>query len=137
MNISDNIKYLRKSFNLSQKDLGLIADVSDKAVWSWEQGTREPRMGALQRLADHFGLKKSDIIDGDLEEVFKSKGSVSNKVIKSGNLELLTDAELTLIKKYRQLDADGKRNIDRQIDFELFRMNKDADEPEEKDEALG
>ena len=33
--------------------------------------------------------------------------------------------------------ADGKRNIDRQIDFELFRMNKDADEPEEKDEALG
>ena len=39
--------------------------------------------------------------------------------------------------KYRQLDADGKRNIDRQIDFELFRMNKEADEPEEKDGALG
>ena len=131
MNISDNIKYLRKSFNLSQKDLGLIADVSDKAVWSWEQGTREPRMGALQRLADHFGLKKSDIIDGDLEEVFKSKGSVSNKVIKSGNLELLTDAELTLIKKYRQLDADGKEDINDLIDSKLARAERAAKEQEE------
>lgn len=131
MNISDNIKYLRKSFNLSQKDLGLIADVSDKAVWSWEQGTREPRMGALQRLADHFGLKKSDIIDGDLEEVFKSKGSVSNKVIKSGNLELLTDAELALIKKYRQLDADGKEDINDLIDLKLARAERAAKEQEE------
>lgn len=51
--------------------------------------------------------------------------------------EELSPEELALIKKYRQLDADGKRNIDRQIDFELFRMNKEADEPEEKDGALG
>ena len=46
-------------------------------------------------------------------------------------------SKLPANEKSRQLDADGKRNIDRQIDFELFRMNKDADEPEEKDEALG
>lgn len=137
MNIVANIKYLRKLFELSQKDLGVIAGVTDKAVWAWEQGAREPRMGALQRLADHFGIKKSDIIDGDLEEVFKSKSSTSKTLVSSGYLELLSESELALIKKYRQLDADGKRNIDRQIDFELFRMNKEADEPEEKDGALG
>ena len=131
MNIVTNIKYLRKLFELSQKDLGVIAGVTDKAVWAWEQGTREPRMGALQRLADHFGLKKSDIIDGDLEEVFKLKSSVPDKRITSGNLELLSDAELTLIKKYRQLDAGGKEDVDDYINMKLSQAQRRAEEKEE------
>ena len=131
MNIVANIKYLRKLFELSQKDLGVIAGVTDKAVWAWEQGTREPRMGALQRLADHFGIKKSDIIDGDLEEVFKSKGSASKTLVPSGYLELLSESELALIKKYRQLDADGKEDINDLIDSKLARAERAAKEQEE------
>ena len=131
MNIVANIKYLRKLFELSQKDLGVIAVVTDKAVWAWEQGTREPRMGALQRLADHFGIKKSDIIDGDLEEVFKSKGSASKTLVPSGYLELLSESELALIKKYRQLDADGKADINDLIDSKLARAERAAKEQEE------
>ena len=131
MNIVANIKYLRKLFELSQKDLGVIAGVTDKAVWAWEQGTREPRMGALQRLADHFGIKKSDIIDGDLEEVFKSKGSASKTLVPSGYLELLSESELALIKKYRQLDADGKADINDLIDSKLARAERAAKEQEE------
>lgn len=130
MNIVANIKYLRKLFELSQKDLGVIAGVTDKAVWAWEQGTREPRMGALQRLADHFGIKKSDIIDGDLEEVFKSKGSASKTLVPSGYLELLSESELALIKKYRRLDDDGKDRINRQVDFELYQLEKSAQKGE-------
>lgn len=131
MNIVANIKYLRKLFELSQKDLGVIAGVTDKAVWAWEQGTREPRMGALQRLADHFGIKKSDIIDGDLEEVFKSKGSASKTLVPSGYLELLSESELALIKKYRQLDADGKADINDLIDLKIARAERAAKEQEE------
>ncbi len=68
MGISENIKLLREMYNLSQKDLGVIAGVSDKAVSTWENGLKEPRMGAIQKIADHFGLQKSNIIeDGGLE----------------------------------------------------------------------
>lgn len=67
MGISENIKLLREMYNLSQKDLGIIAGVSDKAVSTWENGLKEPRMGAIQKIADHFGLQKSNIIeDGGL-----------------------------------------------------------------------
>ena len=67
MGIPENIKKLREMYNLSQKDLGIIAGVSDKAVSTWEKGLKEPRMGAIQKIADHFGLQKSNIIeDGDL-----------------------------------------------------------------------
>lgn len=62
MEIKDTIKALRETHNLSQDDFGKIAGVSGKAVSTWENGTRIPRMGAIQRLADYFNIKKSDII---------------------------------------------------------------------------
>lgn len=63
MSISDNIKALRERYSLTQSDLGEIAGVSDKAVSTWEKGTAEPRMGAVQKIADHFGIPKSFIVD--------------------------------------------------------------------------
>lgn len=63
MSIGKNIKRLREMHNLSQKELGDIAGVSDKAVSTWENGVKEPRMGAIQKIADHFGILKSDIIE--------------------------------------------------------------------------
>ena len=63
MGIKENIKSLRLKHGLSQKELADIAGVSDKAVSTWELGTNEPRMGAIQKIADHFGILKSDIIE--------------------------------------------------------------------------
>ena len=69
MGISENIRNLRECHNLTQAEFGAIAGVSDKAVSTWENGIAEPRMGAIQRIADHFGLTKSDLIeDGALGE---------------------------------------------------------------------
>lgn len=62
--IGNNIKKLRETYKLTQADLGKIAGVSDKAVWTWENGTAEPRMGAIQKIADYFGIPKATLIDG-------------------------------------------------------------------------
>ena len=61
--IGNNIKKLRETYKLTQADLGKIAGVSDKAVWTWENGTAEPRMGAIQKIADYFGIPKATLID--------------------------------------------------------------------------
>ena len=63
MSIAYNIKELRLNHHLSQKEFAAIAGVSDKAVSTWENGTKIPRMGAIQKIADHFGILKSDIIE--------------------------------------------------------------------------
>lgn len=47
----------------------------------------------------------------------------------------LTPQEETHIKKYRQLDADGKKVIDEQVDFQLYKQL--ADSPEKEEEKLG
>ena len=63
MAISDNIKEIRKLYGLTQSELGKIAGVTDKAVSSWENGKKEPRMGSIQKIADHLNLSKSNIIE--------------------------------------------------------------------------
>lgn len=70
MSIGDNIKKLRVSHGLSQIELGKIAGVTDKAVSTWENGEKIPRMGAIERMAAYFGLKKSEIIDDSSDESY-------------------------------------------------------------------
>lgn len=63
MSISSNIKHIRERFGLTQDQLGEIAGASGKAVSTWENGKAVPRMGAIQKMADYFGVSKSDIIE--------------------------------------------------------------------------
>jgi transcriptional regulator with XRE-family HTH domain len=102
MSISKNIKLLREKYRLSQKELAAIAGVSDKAVSTWERGLKEPRMGAIQKIADHFGIKKSNLIeDGGIQSItLASKSSIE-----------FTQDEVEIIKKYRRLTPEGKKTV--------------------------
>ena len=72
MSIGQNIKRLRESHGMNQAELAEIAGVTDKAVSTWENDLKIPRMGAIQRIADYFGLLKSDIIE-DSAPSFRSQ----------------------------------------------------------------
>ena len=63
MSIAENIKKIRLEHELSQADLGKIAGVSDKAVSTWELGIKIPLMGAVEKMANYFGIPKSAILD--------------------------------------------------------------------------
>lgn len=93
MSIADNIKNLREKYNLTQAELGQIAGVSDKAVWTWENGTAEPRMGAIQKIAQHFGISKGSIVDDT-----QSPPS-------------LTESEEELLALFRQLNEEGQEKL--------------------------
>lgn len=63
MSIGSNIRRLRESHQLTQKEFGAIVGVSDKAVSTWENDSKQPRMATVQKLADYFGISKSAILD--------------------------------------------------------------------------
>lgn len=102
MSISKNIKLLREKYRLSQKELAAIAGVSDKAVSTWERGLKEPRMGAIQKIADHFGIKKSNLIED---------GGIQALAIASQSPVEFTKDEVEIIKKYRRLTPEGKKTV--------------------------
>lgn len=63
MAFGENIKALRKQNHLTQRELGEIVGVSDKAVSTWEVGTKVPRLSVIQRLAAYFGVRPSQLTD--------------------------------------------------------------------------
>lgn len=70
MGIKENIKKIRDTYGLTQQDLAEIAGVTNKAVSAWESGLSEPRMGAIERIANRFGILKSNIIEeGGMENI--------------------------------------------------------------------
>lgn len=59
-------------------------------------------MGAIQKIADHFGIKKSNLIeDGGIQSItLASKASIK-----------FTQDEVEIIKKYRRLTPEGKKTV--------------------------
>ncbi len=99
MGVSERIKHLRDLHNLTQAELGRIAGVSDKAVSTWENGSAEPRMGAIQKMADYFGISKGWIIgDSPLDD--------SEPVLVCSN-----EGERRLLEMYRSLNPIGKKRV--------------------------
>lgn len=105
MSIGKNIKTLREQHNMSQEELGKIAGVTDKAVSTWENDIKIPRMGAIQRIADYFGIRKSNIIED-----------------KNNNIDTPMPHQ-NLINKYEQLNESGQAKLMERLD-ELLEVPK-------------
>ncbi len=111
MSIGQNIQRLRLQHGLSQNELASIAGVTNKAVSAWENDRIVPRMGPIQRMADYFGVKKSDIIEPvQVTATFDVKRIVSNNI-------LLNPEETQLVYGYRELDASKQQMLFNMLAF--------------------
>lgn len=110
MSIADNIKALREKYNLTQAELGEIAGVSDKAVSTWEKGTAEPRMGAIQKIAAHFNISKGSLVDDidDPEEYYidPEVAQLAQDLKDNPDIKVLFDASRNLSKEDIQFVID-------------------------------
>lgn len=61
--LSNRIYELRKQKNLSQKELGAILGVSNKAVSKWETGTAIPKTETLIKLAEVFEISPEELLN--------------------------------------------------------------------------
>lgn len=60
---SNNLRRLIDVSGKTQKDIADAIGVSQQIMNVWARGKAIPRMGKIQRLADYFGVEKSDLID--------------------------------------------------------------------------
>ena len=73
-------KYLQLS-NKSQKEVADSIGVLTSTFNTWCQGVALPRMGKVQKLADYFGIGKSDLIDAKPFSTVTTKKGVVIKVL--------------------------------------------------------
>lgn len=74
LNTHEKIAHFRKKAGLSQKELGQMIGVSDRAVSKWENGLSLPKMSSFYKLANIFGVSVEQLLtEGDTSSESKKK----------------------------------------------------------------
>lgn len=61
-----NIRILRKKYNESQEDLGLIIDESKQAISNYEKGLRTPDARTIKKIAKHYNVSEDVLLNSKL-----------------------------------------------------------------------
>ncbi len=78
MNLSDNLKKIRKENNLSQEQLAEKLGVSRQAVSKWESNLAYPEMDKVLQICNMFDLNIDELLNQNVKEVKKNKQSKLN-----------------------------------------------------------
>jgi transcriptional regulator with XRE-family HTH domain len=68
------VRYIERS-DKTQRELARVVGVSPSTICDWTRGRAYPRMDKLQKLADYFGISKSELV----EDNYVAKETVSGK----------------------------------------------------------
>lgn len=116
MNIKDIIKQKRLECGYTMKELAEKVGVSEATVSRWESGNLATmKHTKIMLLAKALKISPAMLFDAP------PSPSLS-----------LTQQEETHIKKYRQLDADGKERVDYVLNMEYKLANERAEKEEQR-----
>lgn len=139
MELKDFIRNYRIEHGLSMEQFAKLSSLSKGYISMLEKGQNPqtkkkivPSLTALNNIAQAMNMDLNYLLDtmDDLEVslIPEQPTATTAKAID------FSEREILLIKKYRQLDADGKALVDSIIDTRLMQLGGKA---EEKEEALG
>ena len=69
MNLSDNLKKIRKEYNLSQEDLAEKLGVSRQSVSKWESNLAYPEMDKVIQLCKMFNLNIDELLNQNIKDI--------------------------------------------------------------------
>lgn len=126
---SFQLKRLRLQAGITQNELAKALNVSQNAVFNWENGKREPNFETVEQIASFFDVLPSELMGWRNENLFHEIFLHSNRVSFAGiyatfgyNLYLLCDSYLSLSENYQaQLlsFADYLLKCDKGKDFKM------------------
>ena len=132
MNIKEYVYSSGKEHSLSMQAFGDMCGLSRAYISILEKGINPttgkpfiPTIDTLKKIAEVTGTD----LDSLLKMLDDSQPVIVN--IPPAPMLQLTDQEKSMIKKYRQLNADGKLVIDNQIDFMLYKQEQSAEKEEQ------
>ena len=108
---SDNLSFYMKKHNLTNKEIAGITGVREKKVEQWLTGESNPRLPALQNMAEYFGVTVHELISGtpikSADDVIKNmllSKEVSEKIgydpnsLDDERIEDITEALVSFLK---------------------------------------
>ena len=89
-----NLSYYVERSGKQQKELAEMVGVSTSTFSAWMTATRYPRIGKIEKLADYFGILKSDLIEDKSKNEIKETSAYPNAVHQVADLFGITYEEL-------------------------------------------
>lgn len=121
--IADNITYFRKQRGITQKELAKEVGITASTMTDYMKLRSAPSFGVIQKLADYFGVKKSDI-----DTTFKEESTNS---LPDTTPDLLTQQ---ITDKVVQLTPDNKKIVLRTSEELLERQKANGGTYRQKNE---
>jgi transcriptional regulator with XRE-family HTH domain len=116
---AERLKHYMEQANMKQTDLVEKTKINKSSISEYLSGNYEPKQRNIYKIATALGIKPSQLM------------GISNTSEPPAPTIKLTAQEEEHIKKYRQLNADGKLVIDNQIDFMLYKQEQSAEKEEQ------
>ena len=114
LKFAQNLKAFMQKRNKTQGDLVRDLNFRQATVSDWLNGKKYPRMDKVEKLANYLGVSINELLAQNASEP-------PAPTIK------LTAQEEDHIKKYRQLNADGKSRVDYVLNMEFDLVNNSAE----------
>lgn len=76
-----NLTYYMEQSGKNQKELAQVAGVSAPTLNEWIKAKKFPRIDKIQRLADYFGVLKSDLIEEKMTEEKEKDNDIMADII--------------------------------------------------------
>lgn len=125
MRFGDYLKNKRKQRNITQEDLARALGVSSVFVHQLETGKVDaPSMDRCQQIADVLGASLNELWNVARKE--RLKRFMEREGIYEDDREVLTEVERMLIKLYRSLDEDLRRDFGGMIYMLLRRSQNEG-----------
>jgi transcriptional regulator with XRE-family HTH domain len=105
-----NLRKYMESKGITQKELAEKIGVSAPTMNDWLQSKKYPRIDKIEKLANYFGILKSDLIEEKSEEHFEVQKN--NNVITDIIIRLRTDSDfLSLVEKLNNMEEEKVRSV--------------------------
>ena len=115
---AERLKHYMEQANMKQTDLVEKTKINKSSISEYLSGNYEPKQRNIYKIATALGIKPSQLM------------GISNLSEPPAPTIKLTQQEEAHIKKYRQLDADGKNRVDYVLNMEFDLMNNSAEKEE-------
>jgi len=100
---ANRLRALRKQKNLTQTELGKLADLHYTHIGRFERGASRPGSDTLKRLADALDVSGDYLLEGATDEAAKARFEDRELLRQFQEVEHLSDEDKTVVKKL--LDA--------------------------------
>lgn len=111
-NSCDRLKEMMNTMSLKQADIVARTGITKSALSNYLHGTREPRQDQISRIADPYGINPAWLMGYDVP------------MFSTNPLEQLTAEENEIIKIFRKLDDESKRQLVLMLAFLKEQNNK-------------